>query len=251
MSNAQLTQVLFALLLLVGLAQLLGYLFLRLRQPKVVGEILAGVVLGPALLGRLPVVAHIIESAKHQGNILDFVYWLGLLLLMFLSGAEMQQLFSREERRTVAWLTIVGTGIPFLLGLIFGPWLIRPSLAGPNGNRVSLIIILAVGVAVTSVPVVSKIFADLKILHTRFARLILGVAALEDIVLWLSPAIATAAAGKGALDAGRLSWHLAATVGFFILGLTVVPRIVKRISKSQFNVMARTSPIAYAMAVLL
>ncbi len=100
--------------------------------------------------------------------------------LMFLSGAEAQQLFSREERREVGWLTIVGTGIPFVLGLALGPCLIRPALAGPNGNRISVIIIFAVGVEVTSFPVVSKIFADMKILHTRFARLVLGVAVVED-----------------------------------------------------------------------
>jgi Kef-type K+ transport system membrane component KefB len=251
MSNAQLTTVLFVLLLLVGLAQLLGYLFMKMRQPKVVGEILAGIVLGPALLGRMPFAAHIIDSAKHQGNILDFVYWLGLLLLMFLSGAEMQQLFSREERREVAWLTLVGTGIPFLLGLLFGPWLIRPSLAGPNGNRISLIIIVAVGVAVTSVPVVSKIFADLKILHTRFARLILGVAVLEDIVLWLALAVATATAGKVALNPKQMSWHLLVTIAYFVLGLTLVPRAVKRINKARWNVLAQQSPTGYAMAVLL
>jgi Kef-type K+ transport system membrane component KefB len=251
MSNAQLTAVLFVLLLLVGFAQLLGYLFVRLRQPKVVGEILAGVVLGPAILGRLPFAARILESAKHQGNILDFVYWLGLLLLMFLSGAEMQQLFSREERRKVSWLIIVGTGIPFLLGLLFGPWLIGPALAGPNGNRVSLIIILAVGVAVTSVPVVSKIFADLNILHTRFARLVLGVAVLEDIVLWLALAVATAMAGKVALNPRAMSYHLISTIAFFVLGLTIVPRAIKRINKARFNVLAKHSPTGYAIAVLL
>jgi Kef-type K+ transport system membrane component KefB len=251
MTNAQLTPVLFALLLLVGFAQLLGYVFVKLRQPRVIGEILAGVVLGPALLGRVPAIAHIMDGAKHQGNILDFVYWLGLLLLMFLSGAETQQLFSREERREVGWLTIVGTGLPFLLGLAFGPWLIRPSLAGPNGNRASLIIILAVGVAVTSVPVVSKIFADLKILHTRFARLILGVAVLEDIVLWLALAVATAMAGKAVLNPRAMSYHLMATVAFFVLGLTIVPRVVKRLNKARFNVLAQQSPLGYALAVLL
>src|SRR5579884_404187 len=218
MSDSALTSVLVVLLLLVGFAQLFGYAFVRLRQPKVIGEILAGIVLGPALLGRFPAVLHLMDSAKHQGNILDFVYWLGLLLLMFLSGAETQQLFTREERREVGWLTIVGTGLPFILGLIAGPWLVRPSLAGPNGNRVSLIIILAVGVAVTSVPVVSKIFADLKILHTRFARLVLGVAVLEDIVLWLALAIATAFAANTAVRPKQMSYHLLATMAFFALG---------------------------------
>jgi Kef-type K+ transport system membrane component KefB len=153
-TNSDLTSILLVLLLLAALAQLFGYLFVKLRQPKVVGEIMAGIVLGPALLGRLPAASRLMEAATHQGNILNFVYWLGLLLLMFLSGAETRQLFSRNERREVGWLVIVGTGIPFVLGLTLGPWLIRPALAGQNGNHISLIIILAVGVAVTSVPVV-------------------------------------------------------------------------------------------------
>jgi Kef-type K+ transport system membrane component KefB len=251
MSDSALSSVLLALLLLVGFAQFLGFLFVKLRQPKVVGEIAAGILLGPALLGRIPFFAHLFDQVRHQGNVLDFVYWLGLLLLMFLSGAETQQLFSREERREVGWLVIVGTGIPFALGLVLGPWLVHPSLAGPNANRVSLIIILAVGVAVTSVPVVSKIFADLKILHTRFARLILGVAVLEDIVLWLALAVATSMAGKAALDPKAMGFHLLATVSFFVLGLTIVPRVVKRINKAEFNIVAKNSPVGYAIAVLL
>src|SRR3989475_2003920 len=227
-SNTDLTSILFVLLLLGGLAQLLGYVLVKCRQPKVVGEILAGIVLGPALIGRLPFASRLMEATKHQVNILNFVYWLGLLLLMFLSGAETRQLFTREERREVGWLAIVGTGIPFILGLVLGPWLIGPALAGPSGNRISLIIILAVGVAVTSVPVVSRIFADLKILHTRFSRLVLGVAVLEDIILWLALAVATALAGKFAVNPRQMFYHLLATIVFFGLGLTLFPRIVKR-----------------------
>lgn len=251
MSNSDLTSILLLLLLLVALAQLLGHLFVRLRQPRVVGEILAGVVLGPALLGRFSFASRLTETVTRQGNTLSFIYWLGLLLLMFLSGAETRQLFTREERNEVGWLTIVGTGIPFLLALILGRWMLRPELYGPNGNRLSLIIILAVGVAVTSVPVVSKIFADLKILHTRFARLVLGVAVLEDIGLWLALAVATAMAGKAVLNPRQMAYHLIATVLFFALGLTVLPRIVKRINKSRVNVFARNAPVAYAISVLL
>jgi Kef-type K+ transport system membrane component KefB len=250
-STSSLNSVLFVLLLLIGLAQLLGALFVKMRQPKVIGEILAGVVLGPALLGRFDAVSALTQAALHKSDVLEFIYWLGLLLLMFLSGAETQQLFTRDERREVGWLTVVGTGLPFALGLVFAPALIRPSLEGPNGNRLSMIIILAVGVAVTSVPVVSKIFSDLKILHTRFARLVLGVAVLEDIVLWLALAMATAAAGKQALDPRRMTLHLGVTLAFFAMGLTVVPRIVKRINKAKLNILARSSPVGYAIAVLL
>ena len=101
------------------------------------------------------------------------------------------------------------------------------------------------------VPVVSKIFADLNILHTRFARLILGVAVLEDIVLWMALALATAMAGKTVLNPRQMSYHLITTIGFFGLGLTIVPRVIKRINKSRFNVFAQQSPVAYALAVLL
>jgi Kef-type K+ transport system membrane component KefB len=250
-SNPDLTSILLLLLLLVGLAQLFGYVFVRLRQPRVVGEIFAGMLLGPALLGRFPAASRLTAAANHQANSLNFIYWLGLLLLMFLSGAETRQLFTREERTEVSWLAIVGTGTPFLLALLLGPWLVRPQLYGPNGNRVSLIIILAVGVAVTSVPVVSKIFADLKILHTRFARLVLGVAVLEDIGLWLALAVATATAGKTVLRPRDLIYHLVTTVVFFGLGLTVLPRILKRINKLRFNILAKQSPVAYALSVLL
>jgi Kef-type K+ transport system membrane component KefB len=250
-SNADLTSILLLVLLLVASAQILGYLFSRLRQPKVVGEIVAGVVLGPAVIGKIPAASWIAHTIQQQGNVFNFVYWLGLLLLMFLSGAETQQLFTREERREVGMLAVVGSGIPFVLALALGPWLIHPSLAGPNANRFSMIIILAVGVAVTSVPVVSKIFADLKILHTRFARLVLGVAVLEDIVLWLALAVATALAGKSALNPKQMAYHLLSTGAFFALGLTVVPRVVKRINKSRLNVVAQQSPVAYAVIVLL
>src|SRR4051794_13319874 len=203
-------------------------MFTKLRQPKVVGEIFAGIVLGPALLGRLQLGSYSFPAlCKHHAPILEFVYWMGLLLLMFLSGTETKQLFTREERREVGWLTVVGTGIPFLVGLVLGPMLAGPALSGPRGNKASLVIILAVGVAVTSVPVISKIFADLKILHTGFPRLFLGGASLENLVLGVVLVVPTAREEPAALQPRHIAYHLIATIGFFALGLTLLPRAVK------------------------
>jgi Kef-type K+ transport system membrane component KefB len=132
-----------------------------------------------------------------------------------------------------------------------GPHFIGPALAGPHGNPVSLIVVLAVAVAVTSIPVVSKIFADLGILHTRFARLVLGVAVLEDVILWLALAVATSLAGRTLFRPREIATHFAITIAFFLLGLTLLPRLVKRISKARLNFFARSTPVGYALTVLL
>jgi Kef-type K+ transport system membrane component KefB len=80
---------------------------------------------------------------------------------------------------------------------------------------------------------------------------VLGVAVLEDIALWLALAVATALAGKTALNPRTMAYHLLATIAFFLLGLTIVPRIIKKINKARFNVVAKNSPVGYAIAVLL
>jgi Kef-type K+ transport system membrane component KefB len=77
------------------------------------------------------------------------------------------------------------------------------------------------------------------------------VAVLEDIVLWLALAVATAMAGKAALNPRQMSYHLISTIVFFGLGLTIIPKIIKQINKSRFNILATHAPVAYAITVLL
>src|SRR5437868_7247600 len=158
MSSSELGSLLFLLLLFISTAHLLGFLFVRLRQPRVIGEILAGVLLGPALLGRLGTfhssgALNLAGAVAGRRPALDFIYQLGLLLLMFISGIETRHLFGREERRQVGWLAGLGTGIPFLIALAVSPWLPLDRLMGAVHQRTSLVLVLGIGVAVTSIPV--------------------------------------------------------------------------------------------------
>ena len=128
MSNEEIGSVVILLLILLAAAHLFGYLFSRLRQPKVIGEILAGIVVGPTLLGRFfPSLANalgigVASSAHHTVDVvLSFVYWLGLLLLMFVSGTETRKLLGADDRRQVAWLASVGTLLPFLIAMLLVP----------------------------------------------------------------------------------------------------------------------------------
>jgi Kef-type K+ transport system membrane component KefB len=246
------------LFVLVGLAHVLGYIFTRFHQPRVVGEITAGMIVGPALLGKFaPALSAAFSSHDGTGSsnqsqiVLGFLYHLGLLLLMFASGAETKGLFNRADRREVGWLGIVGTGVPFVLTLLAAPWIPVAPLIGPIGQRMPLLIVVSIAMAVTSIPVISKILYDLNILHTRFARLILGVAVLEDVVLWGVLAVATALAKSGAVPRRHIVVHVIATIVYFGLGLTVMPGLLKKISEARWNVLARTSPIGYVVIVLL
>ena len=251
MTNEQVGPLLIALLVLLTTAHVLGYLFSRLRQPRVIGEVLAGVLVGPLLLGRFPHFAAFFSSADPRtGPVLSFVYWMGLLLLMFSSGAEIKHLFGREDRRQVGWLVFVGTGLPFIAALVAGYSIPLHSLIGPARNQTALVLVLGIAAAVTSIPVISRIFHDLKILHTRFARLVLGVAVLEDIALWAVLAIATALAKSGDLPKHAIVNHIAAALIYFAVGMFLMPGLLKRVHAARWNVLAKASPAGYIVVIL-
>src|SRR5215468_2561039 len=243
----------FFLAILLTAAHLLGHLFARLRQPRVIGEILAGILLGPFVLGKLSFYSNALQlnvAAEPKKAALDLLYQLGLLLLMFLSGAETRALFQKHERRQIAWLASVGTVLPFFVMLGVSTLIPLGWFMGEKQNRTALILVMGIAVAVTSIPVISRIFFDLKILHTRFARLVLGVAVLEDIGLWAVLAVATALASSAGLAKGAIALHIVLTLVYFALGLTLAPRATKRISKSRFNMLAANSPVTFTLLIV-
>jgi Kef-type K+ transport system membrane component KefB len=241
----------FLAILLVG-AHLLGYFFAKLRQPRVIGEILAGIVLGPFVLGKWAAYSSLLQlnvAAAQKKSALDLLYWMGLLLLMFLSGAETKALFQKHERKQIAWLAALGTCLPFFVMLAVASILPLAWFMGIKGDRTSLLLVMSIAVAVTSIPVISRIFFDLKILHTRFARLVLGVAMLEDIGLWAVLAVATAMADSSGLPEKKIATHIAITLMYFLVALAIAPHIFKRISKSRFNLLAINSPVTYTLLI--
>jgi Kef-type K+ transport system membrane component KefB len=260
MSTETLGSLTLALLLLVGGANLLGHLAARLRQPKVIGEILAGVLLGPSLLGLLaPGVAAQIFGAGDQDTptvVLEFLYNLGLLLLMFVSGASVRNVLGKDNRRPTAWILGLGTPLPFLLALGLTPFLPLEAFMGPAGSTPAVVLVFAIAAAVTSIPVITKIFFDLGILHTRFASLVLGAAVLEDIALWAVLALATAiasttvAAGGGVL-AETVSLRVVTNIVFVLVAMTVAPRVLRRLSRARWNLLATEAPIAWIIVVFL
>ena len=175
---------------------------------------------------------------------------------MFVSGASVRNVLGKENRKPTAWLVGLGTPLPFLVALFVVPFLPLDQFMGSAESGPALVLVFAIATAVTSIPVITKIFYDLGILHTRFASLTLGVAVLEDILLWGVLAIATAiasasvAAGGGTV-AGAVTVHLVVNVLFVVLAVTVLPAVLRRLSRARWNIVATQSPIAWIVVVFL
>jgi Kef-type K+ transport system membrane component KefB len=258
MPESQIAPILISLAVLVAVARALGAVAAHLRQPRFVGEILAGVIVGPFVLGRFaPAATRALMGADGDPTdptrlVLGFASWLGLLLLMFVSGSQVKRLLAPEQRRPTAWILGLGTAVPFALAFGVGAELPLERLHGPLGTDVAFLVVLAAAASVTSIPVISRIFHDLGILHSRFASLVLGTAMLEDIGLFAALAVATALAGvhHGSL-AGGLAIHMAVTSAYLVLGLLVAPVGLRRIHDARWNVLAQHSPVIYALTLML
>jgi K+:H+ antiporter len=267
LSSTDLTHLIAATVLLLLAAHGLGRLATRLHQPRVAGEILGGLLLGPTLFGLL---APGWQGAVFGGGTatqagLGIAYQLGLLLLMYCSGTELRALLSRGERRPVLGIAVVGNVVPFLAGLAFLGLCDTSRFLGPAGDRLSFGLVFALAIAVTSIPVISRIMADLGILGSRFARVVLSVAVLEDVVIYvvLNLALARVAAGDaetsgvlgmlGLSSGGTLGmgYHVAVTLGFFLLPVVAGPGLVQRLADWPGNLLHRASPIAFQLVFML
>jgi len=256
MTESQVGPILVSLATLLATAYLLGLVAVRLRQPRFVGEIVAGVLVGPYVLGRLfpqATVSLLGAPGSPTALVLGFVSWLGLLLLMFVAGAEVRRVLAREQWAPTGWILAIGTAIPFVIAFVFAIVVPLTTLWGPNGSEAAFAVTLATATAITSIPVISRIFHDLKILHTRFASLVLGTAMIEDIGLFAALAVATALAHSqpGESLTNLLVIHIGKTVAFLAFGLLVAPRILRWLGSLRLNVLARRERVAYALLLML
>jgi Kef-type K+ transport system membrane component KefB len=237
----------------------LGYIAERLKQPRIVGEILAGILLGPFVLKLLvpTAFAKLFSFSPNASAVMGFLFQLGLILLMFCSGAETRRLLAKENRRNTLLLLTVSDLASFtlVLGLGFAGLLPLHLLTGTAGQPTSTLLIVAIATAVCSIPVISRIFWDLGIMRTRFVSLILGYALLEDLALWIVLAFATALATSATLAqthvARAVSGHVISTLIYTLIGLIVAPGLLKKLSNAGWNVLYKASPVGYAMAVLM
>jgi Kef-type K+ transport system membrane component KefB len=265
-TDPDIAHLLSALVLLLGAAHGCGYLFAHFRQPRVIGEILGGLLLGPTVLGALfPHLEKMVFPVTGPTNgVLGAIYQLGLLLLMFSSGAQIQKSFRRQEARTVAFIAVLGTVLPFVLAVIFLRLFTLEGVRGPASTTGSFLLVFAIAIAITSIPVISRIMSDLGILDTSFARIVLGTAVIEDVILYVLLSIALGLAQQGAEGFGLsaalgirpasnwdIAYHVVITVAFFVVLLSVGPMSLRWLLGRYSQLLRRGNSIAFQLVLML
>ncbi|MCL6548959.1 MAG: cation:proton antiporter [Alicyclobacillus sp.] len=254
LAGAELARFLLALAALLVAANVLGYLGERLAVPRVVGEVAGGLVLGPTVLGSLfPGTFHwMYLGFPEEGKLFGLVYQLGMILLMFNAGLKFQSRFERSDARIGFAIVAASTVLPFIVGW-YATRLFNPAqFLGPDGNLVALRIVIAISIAVTSIPVISKIFSDLGIMHSRFAKIIVGVAGIHDIILWVALAVAASlVSSHRGVDGWVIAKSLGVTFGFLAGCIAVLPWILKKVTSRRANILFRASFLGYFLFILL
>jgi len=251
LNDLELTRFFFAVVLLLLFSHTFSFLFNRLKLPRVVGEIFGGFLLGPTVLGYFYPAVHtwLFSAFEFEGKLISLMSWLGLILLMFISGFEIEKSMNREETVTIFVLIVGSTILPFIAGWIapsvydFTPYL------GIKNNIGALKLVIAIATAITSIPVISKIFMDLGVMDTHFARIVLSIATIHDVLLWVVLAVATGLVNAEVPSVAYIATTIFLTLAFFGLTLFFMPRVVRALLRSRYNLLVRSSPSAYVLFI--
>ncbi|SIR85263.1 transporter, CPA2 family [Haladaptatus litoreus] len=228
---------LFVLLLT---ARVLGEVARYFDFPSVLGELLAGIVLGPSILGALfpGLFVALFPPDPAQYHLLEAVSWLGLLMLLVVTGFEtdLDLIASRARRATsIASASIV---VPFVLG--FGiAWVLPATFLAADGNRFVFSLFIATALSISAIPVIAKILLDLGIIDREISQLTIASGMINDTVGWILLAV-VAGLARGTEEtaittAGTTILFLAI---FLVLSFTVGLRLVSRLIRwvdSTFN----------------
>jgi Kef-type K+ transport system membrane component KefB len=220
-----LSQLFIQLLVIIAAARLLGGAFVRIGLPAVVGEMTAGILLGPSLLGLLAPGAFAVIFPVDSLGSLRLLSHVGICLFMFAVGMELNVQQVRTKAKVAIAVSHASIVAPFLLGVVLA-YFIFSDLAGPRANFVGFALFMGISMSITAFPVLARILQERGLSRTFLGNTAITCAAVDDVTAWSIMAFVVAIARASSLAGSMLTLVLA--LGFVTVMLLGVQRALPR-----------------------
>jgi Kef-type K+ transport system membrane component KefB/nucleotide-binding universal stress UspA family protein len=213
------------LVVLLGAARGLGGLMQRWNQPPVIGELAAGVILGPSIFGRLApgAAGWIFPGGEVESALILAIAWLGIALLLVVTGFETDLALLRRLGRPLIGLSTGSLLVPLVVGFGFG-YVVPQAFWGPQADRVSFALFLGVAMSISALPVIAKILGDMRLMRRDVGQLTMASAMINDLVGWILLGVVVGIFTAGSVDLGALGLTILSVAAFLVASLTVGQR---------------------------
>ena len=255
--------VLVDLALILAAARAVGWIFVRMNQPRVIGEIIAGIIIGPTVLG-----GSIAVDPEHAGTgivnklfplqafeFLNLLATLGLLLFMFLVGLEVKQKFFRGHATQIVGLGLAVTIVPFVVGFGIayvldepGVWRVRVTPRGEHVSFTTHALFVGAALAVTAFPVLARILQEKGLLATQMGAVSIGAAALSLPLMFVMIASAFASGPRGVPSSVSVKLLLALALAAFLF--LVVRPLLRMLVDRRYRPGEPLSPDLFALLLI-
>ena len=241
------------LALLLLLARGLGELAVKFRLPSVVGELMAGFVLGPSLFGAIAPGAFetLFPPVEAQYHLLEVVSWLGVIMLLILTGLETDVGLILRKGKSAAAISLGGIIVPFTTGFALGFYLPQEFIAAPD-QRLVFALFIGTAMSISAIPVIAKVLMEMNVIRRDIGQVTLAAGMIDDTIGWIMLSVVAGMAASGEVNlfsAGKSVLSVALVLGVaFTVGRRAVAGIIRAVDN---RIGSDTSKITALMVLAL
>jgi Kef-type K+ transport system membrane component KefB/nucleotide-binding universal stress UspA family protein len=208
--------------LLIAVGRGLGEVMQRIGQPSVIGELLAGIILGPSLFGWIwpDAQAAIFPKTPEQKAMIDGIAQFGILLLLLLTGMETDLKLVRKVGKAAIAISIAGILVPFACGFALGEFLPDALLPNPQ-QRLVASLFMGTALSISSVKIVAVVVREMNFMRRNVGQIIVATAVIDDTIGWIIIAVIFSLASHGTLDIASVAKAVLGTLAFLAVSFTI------------------------------
>ncbi|MBR0830650.1 cation:proton antiporter [Bradyrhizobium manausense] len=240
------------IVLLIAVGRGLGEIMQRLGQPSVMGELLAGILLGPSLFGWVwPEAQHaIFPKTPEQKAMIDGIAQFGILLLLLLTGMETDLKLVRRVGKAAIAISIAGIVVPFACGFALGEFLPDALLPNPQ-QRLVASLFMGTALSISSVKIVAVVVREMNFMRRNVGQIIVATAVIDDTIGWIIIAIIFSLASQGTLEFGAIAKAVLGTLAFLAVSFTVGRWLVFQLIRWANDTLVSAAPVITVILLLM